>query len=103
MASKTRSAELPDLPTLAEQLKAPDYDVTSVFAFMAPAGAPRSVISRIHAGIVQALAAPEVRKTFESLGATVPQPLAPEEALALLRSESARWGKVVRAAGIKGG
>jgi tripartite-type tricarboxylate transporter receptor subunit TctC len=103
MASKTRSAELPDLPTLSEQLKAPNYDVTSVFAFMVPAGTPRPVVDRIHAGVVQALAAPEVRKTFASLGATSPQPLTPQETLALLRSESARWGKVVRAAGIKGG
>jgi tripartite-type tricarboxylate transporter receptor subunit TctC len=101
VASKARSPELPDLPTLSEQLKAPDYDVTSVFAFMAPAGTPRPVVGKLHAGIVQALAHPEVRRTFESLGATLPQSLSPEETLAMLRSESARWGKVVRAANIK--
>jgi tripartite-type tricarboxylate transporter receptor subunit TctC len=101
MASKARSPELPELPTLSEQLKAPDYDVTSVFAFMVPVGTPRPVINRLHAGITQALALPEVRKTYASLGATLPQPLSPEETLALLRSESARWGKVVRAANIK--
>lgn len=100
VASSTRSDELPDLPTLAEQLKAPEYDVTSVFAFMAPAGTPRPIINRLHADITQVLALPEVRKTYASLGATSPQPLSPEETQAMLRSESARWGKVVRAAKI---
>lgn len=101
VASKTRSGELPELPTLSEQLKAPDYDVTSVFAFMAPIGTPRPIINRLHAGITQVLALPEVRKTYVSLGATLPQPLSPEETRAMLRSESGRWGKVVRAANIK--
>lgn len=101
VASKTRSGELPELPTLSEQLKVPDYDVTSVFAFMAPIGTPRPVISKLHAGITQVLALPEVRKTYASLGATLPQPLSPEETRAMLRSESQRWGKVVRAANIK--
>lgn len=100
VASSTRSDELPDLPTLAEQLKAPEYDVTSVFAFMAPAGTPRPIINKLHADITQVLALPEVRKTYASLGATSPQPLSPAETQAMLRSESARWGKVVRAANI---
>lgn len=100
VASKSRSEELPDLPTLSEQLKAPDYDVTSVFAFMAPAGTPRPLINKLHSGITQVLALPEVRKTYASLGVTSPQPLSPEETLAMLRSESMRWGKVVRAANI---
>lgn len=101
VAGKFRPEELPDLPALAEQLKAPDYDVTSVFAFMAPAGTPRPIRSKLHAGIAQALALPEVRKTYASLGATSPQSLAPEDTLAMLRSESIRWGKVLRAAHIK--
>lgn len=100
VASKTRSEELPDLPTLSEQLKAPDYDVTSVFAFMAPAGTPRPLINKLHSGITKVLAFPEVRKTYASLGATSPQLMSPEETLAMLRSESTRWGKVVRAANI---
>lgn len=100
VASKSRSEELPDLPTLSEQLKAPDYDVTSVFAFMAPAGTPRLLINKLHSGITRVLALPEVRRTYASLGATSPQSLSPEETQAMLRSESTRWGKVVRAANI---
>ena len=100
VASKSRSEELPDLPTLSEQLKAPDYDVTSIFAFMVPAGTPRPLIDKLHSGITKVLAFPEVRKTYALLGATSPQLLSPEETLAMLRSESTRWGKVVRAANI---
>jgi tripartite-type tricarboxylate transporter receptor subunit TctC len=102
VASRARAAELPELPTLAEQLQAPDYDVTSVFSFMAPARAPRSVIDRVNASVTQVLALPEVRKTYASLGAAVPDALSPDQTAAMMRSESVRWGKVVGAAGIKG-
>lgn len=101
VASKSRAEELPDLPTLAEQLKAPDYDVTSIFSFMAPASTPRSIVNKIQAGVTQALALPEVRKAYAVRGATLPQTLSPDETAALYRSESARWGKVVQAAHIK--
>lgn len=103
VASKARAAELPDLPTLAEQLNAPDYDVTSMFSFMAPARTPQPVIDRINASLIQVLATPDVRKTYASLGAAVPDPLSPEQTAALLRAEALRWGRVVNAAGIKGG
>ncbi len=102
VASKARAAELPDLPTLAEQLKAPEYDVTSVFAFMAPVRTPQPVIDRINAGVAQVLAQPDVRKTYASLGAALPDPLTPEQTAVLLRAEAARWGRVVNAAGITG-
>lgn len=100
VASKTRAAELPQLPTLAEQLEAPDYDVTSIFAFMAPVRTPRPVIDRIGGAVTTGLAMPEVRRTYASLGAVSPEPLSPEQTAELLRSEGARWGKVVKAAGI---
>ncbi len=101
VASKARAEELPDLPTLAEQLKAPDYEVTSIFSFMAPVNTPKAVINKVQAGVTQVLSLPEVRKTYATLGAALPQPLSPEETAALLRAESARWGRVVKAADIK--
>ena len=101
VASKTRAAELPDLPTLAEQLKAPEYDVTSIFSFMAPARTPQPVIDRINTSVTQVLATPEVRRTYASLGAASPDALSPEQTAVLLRAEAVRWGKVVNAAGIK--
>ena len=102
VASKSRALELPDLPTLAEQLRAPEYDVTSIFAFMAPARTPETVIGKVNASILQVIKQPEVRKVYASRGATLPDPLSPEETAAMLRAEAARWGKVVRAAHIVG-
>ncbi len=100
IASKTRSDDLPELPTLAEQLMAPQYDVTTAFAVMVPVATPPPIMSRLHAGITQALASPEVRRQFDSLGATLMLPLSSTETLAMMKSESDRWGKVVRAANI---
>ncbi len=101
IASKTRSDDLPDLPTLAEQLKAPEYDITTVFSVMTPAGTPKAIMDRLHAGITRALASQEVRKHFAALGAASTPPLSPEDTLSMLRSELDRWGKVVRTANIK--
>ncbi|MGE4109807.1 MAG: Bug family tripartite tricarboxylate transporter substrate binding protein [Burkholderiales bacterium] len=102
VASRARAEELPDLPTLAEQLKAPDYEVTSIFSIMAPARTPRPVLEKIQSGIGRILALPEVRKIYAARGATLPQPLTPDETTALFRAESSRWGKVVHAAHIVG-
>ena len=101
IASKTRSDDLPNLPTLAEQLKAPEYDITTVFSVMAPAGTPKAIMDRLHAGITQTLASQEVRKHFSTLGAASTPPLSPENTLSMFRSESERWGRVVRTANIK--
>lgn len=101
LASRTRSEELPNLPTLAEQLKSAEYDVTSIFSFMAPANTPRTVIAKVQASVNQALAQVDTAKRFTTLGATVPPALSPEETLAMFKAESARWSKVVKAANIK--
>lgn len=101
VAGKFRAEELPNLPTLGEQLKAPDYDVTSVFAVMAPSGIHRSIAAKLQANIARALAQDEIKKIYMSLGATVPPPLSPDDTHSLLIAESNRWGKVVRTAAIK--
>lgn len=101
IASRRRSDDLPGLPTLAEQLKAPQFDITTTFAIMVPAGTPRAVVDQLHVTITQALDSLEVRKQFASIGATSMPPLSPDETLSLLRSESERWGKVIRAAKIR--
>ena len=69
---------------------------------MAPTATQRSVIAKINSGVTQVLASPDVRKVYASLGATLPEPLSPDQTTALFKGESARWGKVVRTAGIKG-
>jgi tripartite-type tricarboxylate transporter receptor subunit TctC len=95
-----RSEFAPELPPLADAV--PGFDVTSWFAFFVPKGTPRPIIDRIQADVRRALAEPEVKAKMaalaaESAGST------PEELAALLRSETDKWGQLIREAGIKAG
>src|SRR6267378_3969153 len=99
VTSRTRSALLPDIPTLAES-GLPDYEAGSWYGILAPAGTPREVIERLHAAIVKALKQPDVSKRLAAEGAEVIGST-PEEFGAHIKAEIARVGSVVRAAGIR--
>lgn len=95
IGSTTRSPLLPDVPTLAES----GISNAEVFAFqglLGPAGLPAPIIARLNQELNQALADPVVLKRFAEFGF---EPLrgTPEEFRRLARSESARWGEVIRA------
>src|SRR5436309_9427083 len=98
VTSRKRSALLPDLPTLAES-GLPDYEAGSWYGILAPAGTPREVIERLHGAMVKALKQPDVAKRLAAEGAEVIGST-PEEFAAHIKSELARVGDVVRAAGI---
>jgi tripartite-type tricarboxylate transporter receptor subunit TctC len=94
-----RDPMMPDAPTLRE-LGLPNLEMLSWIGLFAPAGTPQSVVAKLNAGIVEALADPQLRGqlakvAFEPVGGT-PQALA-----AAIRSETARWAPLVKAAGIK--
>ena len=94
-----RSQTLPALPTIAETgIKG--YEASTWYGVLAPAKTPRAVVERLHGEIVKMLAAPEIR---ERLGAQGFEPAGntPEEFATYTKSEIAKWGKVIRAAGIK--
>ncbi|HYL26153.1 MAG TPA: tripartite tricarboxylate transporter substrate binding protein [Burkholderiales bacterium] len=99
VTSRSRSALLPDVPTLAES-GVPEYEAGSWYGVMAPAGTPREIVDRLHDAIVSALREPEVSKRLAAEGAIVIGST-PEEFGAHLKAELARVGKVVRAAGIR--
>jgi len=99
VTSRTRSALLPDIPTIAES-GLPDYQAGSWYGILAPAGTPREVIERLHAAIVKALKQPDVSKRLAAEGAEVIGST-PEEFGAHIKAEIARVGAVVRAAGIR--
>jgi tripartite-type tricarboxylate transporter receptor subunit TctC len=99
VTSRSRSALLPDVPTLAESGVA-EYEAGSWYGVMAPAGTPREIVERLHDAIVKALREPEVAKRLAAEGAIVIGST-PEEFGAHLKTELARVGKVVRAAGIR--
>jgi tripartite-type tricarboxylate transporter receptor subunit TctC len=70
------------------------------FAMIAPAKTPSEIVARLNAAVVEALQQPEVQKRLADIHADVIAN-SPEQAAAFIREEKARWGKVIRAAGIK--
>jgi tripartite-type tricarboxylate transporter receptor subunit TctC len=93
-----RSQFAPELQPLAEVV--PGFDVTSWFALFVPKGTPRPIIDRIAADVRKALAEPAVKEKMASLAADSVGST-PEELAALLRSETEKWGILIREAGIK--
>ena len=99
MTSAKRSPAAPDIPTIAES-GVPGYEHEPWNGMFAPAGLPRPVLAKINAEVARALHGAEIKKVFESEGATVVGN-APEEFGAILRSEIDKWMKVAKVANIK--
>jgi len=95
-----RSPQLPEVPTLAEA-GVEGVEMTTWYGLFATAGTPKEVLSRLYAETMKALARPEVRKRLEDLGGE-PGSLTPEQFAAMNRSDFERFGKLVKAVGIKG-
>jgi tripartite-type tricarboxylate transporter receptor subunit TctC len=94
-----RSAELPDLPTLAEA-GVPGVEMSTWYGLFATAGTPREVLARLHAETVKILAMPEVRRKLQDLGGE-PGTLTAEQFAAMNRADFERFGKLVKDANIK--
>jgi len=94
-----RSPALPDVPTTAEAGVA-GYEFSGWTGLAAPAGTPRAVIERLHAEVARISAGDEAAAWFASGGAE-PGLLSPEAFADFIRTEHARWGKVIRDAGIR--
>jgi len=98
-AGAQRNRLLPDVPTFAE-LGYPAIDISLWYGIVAPAETPQPIVRRLNTGLVNVLAMPDVRKSLTDQGAEV-QGGTPEAFAAFMREESARWGVVVKQAGIK--
>lgn len=94
-----RAPTMPDLPTVAES-GFPGFDVPLWQGILAPAGTPREIIERLHAGVVASLQTPDLRVRFDQLGGEVIGS-APEEFRAFIRREIDKWAKVIRESGIR--
>lgn len=94
-----RSAELPDVPTLAEQGVA-GADIQTWYAMYVTAGTPRPAVERLAAELTAALKLPEVQARIKGLGGEI-QLMSPEQFAEMNRSEFERYGKLVRDANIK--
>jgi tripartite-type tricarboxylate transporter receptor subunit TctC len=94
-----RSNAMPEVPTVAES-GVPGYEMTAWFGVLAPAGTPRPVVAALQREMAGTLKLPDVRERFGRLGAE-PVGNTPEEFDALIKSEIAKWAKVVKEAGLK--
>jgi tripartite-type tricarboxylate transporter receptor subunit TctC len=99
VASPKRIAAAPSVPTLDES-GLPGFDVTSWYSIVAPAGTPPAVIDRLQKEIARALENPEVKAKLVGLGAE-PVANSPAEFAAMIKVETAKWGKIVKDANIK--
>jgi tripartite-type tricarboxylate transporter receptor subunit TctC len=94
VTSRKRAPTVPNLPTL-EEAGVPGYDATSWNGIFAPAKTPRPIIDKLHGAVVKVLNTPEVREKLVAAGSD-PVGSTPEEFLAHVKQELARWGKVIR-------
>jgi tripartite-type tricarboxylate transporter receptor subunit TctC len=99
VTSAQRLKAMPDLPTVAEA-GVPGYEFTAWAGLAAPAGTPPPIIKQLYEAIARILATPQAREWFGSFGVE-PGGDPPDAFAALVRTEHARLGEVIRAAGIK--
>jgi len=100
VTSTERSAALPDVPTIEEAGNLKGYDATSWFGFVAPAGTPADVVSRIQQETAKALASPAVKEKLLAQGA-IPGGNTPAEFARMIDGELKKWALVVKASGAK--
>jgi tripartite-type tricarboxylate transporter receptor subunit TctC len=98
VSTPMRSPVLPDLPPIADTL--PGFDASAMNYVAARAGTPRPIVERLNREINAVLALPEVRERLLGMGAT-PMGSTPEELELVIRSESAKWKKVIEISGAK--
>jgi tripartite-type tricarboxylate transporter receptor subunit TctC len=98
-ASPQRHRLLPDVPSFAE-LGYPGMDIALWYGVVAPAGTPGPIVQRLNAELAKIVDMPDVRKNLTEQGADM-QGGTPEDFAAFMRNESARWGVVVKQAGIQ--
>jgi tripartite-type tricarboxylate transporter receptor subunit TctC len=98
VTSDKRTVGAPDIPTI-DETGVPGYEALQWYGMLAPTGTPREIVTKVHGAVVQALKDPGVRKLLINDGSD-PIGTTPEEFAAFIKSETDKWAKVVREAGI---
>jgi len=98
--STSRIAKFPDVPTLAES-GLPGYEAGSWYGLAAPKGTPRDVVGKLNAETQRIFNDPAFQEKFLTPSFIFPITSSPEDFAARIRTESAKWGKVIKEAGIR--
>ena len=96
--SDKRAPQLPDVPTIAEAA-VPGYKYESWFGLLAPAGTPPAILAKISQDVAKVLEMADVRERLTTYG-SIPAPNTPAQFDAIIKSDTERYGKVLKAAGI---
>jgi tripartite-type tricarboxylate transporter receptor subunit TctC len=99
VTSKQRSASAPEIPTIGET-GLPGFEAATWFGLVAPAGTPKDVLAKLNTVVKRLGEMSDVQQRFNELG-MMPASNSPEELDAYIRSETAKWAKVIKDAGIK--
>ena len=99
VASRQRSAAMPELVTIAES-GYPGFETVGWAGLLSPAGTPKEIITKLHGEVARVIAQPGINDRFISLGAELVSS-SPEDFGAYIKSEIAKWGKVIRESGAK--
>ena len=96
-----RLSSLPDVPTMKELYGDDLFVQESWGGFWAPAGTPPAIISKLHTATIKAFADPELRSALQAGGAEVELSASPEVFAAFMKTETAKWARLVQMAGVK--
>jgi len=102
VASKTRLAEAPDIPTV-DEAGVPGFHFSHWYAFFVPKGTPKPIVGRLNAATVEALDDPAVRRRLTDLGLEIFQreQQTPEALAAYHKADIEKWWPIIKAAGIR--
>ena len=98
VTTAARMQELPEIPTVADFV--PGYEASQWYGFAAPKNTPAEIVDKLNKEINAAIADPGMKARLAAIGGE-PIPGSPAEFGKLIAEETEKWGKVVRAAGIK--
>jgi tripartite-type tricarboxylate transporter receptor subunit TctC len=99
VTSVKRTSLLPDVPTISEA-GLPGFDASLYYGLVAPAGTPRPIIDKLNKTLETALASSDVKQRLQQDG-TEPSPGTPEDYVAFIDKDEAKWSKLVKASGVE--
>ena len=100
VSSAKRATALPDVPTVAETMNLPDFDMRAWIGFIAPTGTPLEARARLAAEVQRALESPQTRARLVAAGLE-PGDLTPDQFAAFLKTQNDRFAAIIKAANVK--